>query len=493
MGSANRRNTLTPFGLGPNTITVGDGGDFATVQQAVDYINTTNRYTVEYSTGTATLVNGSRSFTATGGADWTSLSNTANGKEYWLYLDSANIFLPLIGVAPRLASSWGNYGELKYQYDGTGAAKSYQLVSPNWYHILLLPGEVIDPTKINWPHFVTLSGIDRESCIWRGAIHVDASAPGIWMRNFTWGSIYGVAQSTEEALITVDDTVQSAEAGYAELVMANISGGRGNADRDITYRTSSMISHALFQCTDSDLYAHYDVIQCTARNVIFQQNNVYVHTQDTTVMDPTGFRWFSGSNAPETNLFIDLSNNNFVVMASAGARTCRGLLLIQDSAAYLTAPPDVYGRLYNNNIQVHQLGTGDATGVECTPFLMGANNGKMLIDANTFDIVSSGGSRKDVYTHATASFFMFGRNNVTRDGSSFNITGSPYRTENKGTSSAIASGATIAHGLRATPTEIAVTPADAGVTDFYATADGTNITVTYSGGGTHAFNWKVSV
>ena len=487
------RKTGVHVGLGNNTITVGNGGDYESLTDAVTFINSTTRYTVVYETGTATLTNGTRNVVPSGGADFTGLSTAADATELWLYLDTALVWMPLIGMAPRLSASWGDYGELKYNYEGSTGAKSYQLVTPNWYHILILPGETVDTTVVDWPLFTTMSGVDRESCVVRGAIHVDASSPGIWTRNLTWGSIYGTVQLVEEAFITVDDTIQSSEEGYAEIVIDNFSGGRGNADRDVFYRTSSMISHGLFQCTNSDLYAHYDTVQCTARNLIFKHVNTYIRTQDTTVMNPTGFRWFSGSAAPETILNIDMTNNNFYVEASGGARITKGLVLLDDQVAYLTAPPDVYGRITDNFIQVYQLGTGDATGIENAPALFSANAGKVLIDNNTFDVVSSGGTRIDIYTHTTASPLLLGRSNYTVDGSAFNITGVPFRMQNQGTSAAIASGGTIAHGLRYTPTEITVTPADTGVTDFYATADGTNITVTYSGGGTHAFNWKAGI
>jgi parallel beta-helix repeat protein len=66
-----------------------------------------------------------------------------------------------------------------------------------------------------------------------------------------------------------------------------------------------------------------------------------------------------------------------------------------------------------------------------------------------------------------------------------------YATENEGVTGAIASGANVAHGLSGTPDYVIVTPGDTGVTDFYATpVDGTNFTITYSGGGAHIFYWR---
>ena len=64
-----------------------------------------------------------------------------------------------------------------------------------------------------------------------------------------------------------------------------------------------------------------------------------------------------------------------------------------------------------------------------------------------------------------------------------------FKTENSGTSAAIASGATIAHGLIATPDYVSITAIDTGVTDIYVSAGAANIAVTFTGGGSHQFYW----
>lgn len=70
---------------------------------------------------------------------------------------------------------------------------------------------------------------------------------------------------------------------------------------------------------------------------------------------------------------------------------------------------------------------------------------------------------------------------------------SGYPTENGGKSGAIATGATIAHGLIATPTIMSVTPATSGVADLNIAVDATNITVTFTGGGSEEFFWEAKV
>lgn len=485
---------------GGNALYVGKGG-FETVADAVVFINTTDRYTVVYNTGTITLTNGSYDATPSGGADFSELSTTANAKELWIHLTDTNIFIPLVGMTPNLVRpthTFGDYGQLKYKYEGTTGAKNYELVTPNWSHIKLLPGEVRDPALITWPMFTTISGEGKETCVWRCACTMNSGNSGFFAADFKWGSIndvYGVT-SPEEALIVVENEDET-EMGYAELYMRRISGGKGNADRDVTYRdnTAGSFSNALDDIQDCELYAHYDAVQSIARNLTFRNNKIYINTQDTTVMAPTGLRWFSGLAAPETALYVDICGNQFFIEATGNtAKFANGLILIEDQAVYLSAPPDVYGQILDNHISVHSAGSGAIAGIIGPTNLFSANDGRVLIDRNTFDVVcTGGGADTDIATHATAAPFVLGKNNIRKDGGALTVTGAPFLLENKGTSSAIASGATIAHGLRATPTEITVTPADTGVTDFYATADGTNITVTYSGGGTHAFNWKVSI
>ena len=71
------------------------------------------------------------------------------------------------------------------------------------------------------------------------------------------------------------------------------------------------------------------------------------------------------------------------------------------------------------------------------------------------------------------------------------VGGSGLVVQNKGLTGLIASGATVAHGLSVTPTNVVVAPADTGVTDFFVhTLGATTFTITYSGGGTHAFYWR---
>jgi len=66
-----------------------------------------------------------------------------------------------------------------------------------------------------------------------------------------------------------------------------------------------------------------------------------------------------------------------------------------------------------------------------------------------------------------------------------------FVTENSGITGAIATGATVTHGLAGTPTKVLVTAAESGPTDIYVSAVGaTTFVINYGGGGTKTFYWQ---
>lgn len=66
-------------------------------------------------------------------------------------------------------------------------------------------------------------------------------------------------------------------------------------------------------------------------------------------------------------------------------------------------------------------------------------------------------------------------------------------TENQGTTGAIASGATVTHGMFAAPTQVALTPISAAVACAVTAKGATNFTVTFAGGGTQEFDWMAQI
>lgn len=64
----------------------------------------------------------------------------------------------------------------------------------------------------------------------------------------------------------------------------------------------------------------------------------------------------------------------------------------------------------------------------------------------------------------------------------------------KGVTGAIATGATVAHGLASAPPNVLVTALDSGPTDVYVSAIGaTTFVINYGGGGTHVFAWRADL
>ena len=194
-----------------------------------------------------------------------------------------------------------------------------------------------------------------------------------------------------------------------------------------------------------------------------------------------------------------MCNNNFTIHAedSTAEFDTYGLFFFGDDVNYLSNTPDLFGQILDNNfdITIDTANNVDIVGIYDTPSLWSANNSQLFVDRNIFNstlLGGGGGSIVDIHTSTTVSNLILGSGNQQQNGSPLAITGAPVRKENHGLSAAIATGATIAHGLGAIPTTVSVTPTSA-KTDVYATVDTTNITVNFGGGGTSTFHWKVEL
>jgi hypothetical protein len=160
-----------------------------------------------------------------------------------------------------------------------------------------------------------------------------------------------------------------------------------------------------------------------------------------------------------------------------------------------------------NNAEVTLIGnvcpggttqTGSSTG-RLTIAPAAAKTAKVLAIGNKFTDGSAGtdiyGVRGDVV--GTAVLRLIDNDLSGNDGAISNITPTSargnigYVTSNGGVTSAIATGATVSHGLSVTPEIVLVTALDSGPTDIYVTAIGaTTFVVNYGGGGTHTFAWE---
>jgi hypothetical protein len=149
----------------------------------------------------------------------------------------------------------------------------------------------------------------------------------------------------------------------------------------------------------------------------------------------------------------------------------------------------------------HDLSYGFATGLEADGVCRVIGNEIILASglsliANGFDMEGIGATLKTTLIDNVVSaptiggaavyFPSPGANDIIKN----NV---GYVSENAGTSAAISTGGSIAHGLAKTPTFASVTPAEAGPTDVTATVNATNITVTFGGGGSKTFFWSARI
>lgn len=113
------------------------------------------------------------------------------------------------------------------------------------------------------------------------------------------------------------------------------------------------------------------------------------------------------------------------------------------------------------------------------------------IKSNTFyngtdyAIVSSGDNNVIVgnVLNQTKTASISGSGNIVKDNFGF-------VTENSGITSAIATGATVTHGLDGTPTSVRVTAAESGPTDIYVSSVGAStFAINFGGGGSKTFYW----
>ena len=125
----------------------------------------------------------------------------------------------------------------------------------------------------------------------------------------------------------------------------------------------------------------------------------------------------------------------------------------------------------------------------------------IVINSNTFNGINVGSLPNGVVlfsnsSNCTLAFNTFnGCTTPVTDAGTGNVKAGNvgYVTRNSGVTGAIATGATVTHGLASTPTSVVLTQQDAAPTAVYPSAiGGTTFTINYAGGGTHAFSWQAS-
>lgn len=181
--------------LGSNVLTVGVGGGFSTIQDAIDSI--TDNLQVNYNTGTVAVTNGSATITFSGAP---ANDKVVAGRDLFT-VDGSRWYRIKSGPT----ATGGAVFTLNETYLGsTNAAATFGVYKPNPRTILLLPG-VYDFTadaiarNVMLKPYVGITGLDRDSCIIRrnknnptpndhpmvGLTH------GSWLRNVTLDTLDG--------------------------------------------------------------------------------------------------------------------------------------------------------------------------------------------------------------------------------------------------------------------------------------------------------------
>ena len=179
-----------------------------------------------------------------------------------------------------------------------------------------------------------------------------------------------------------------------------------------------------------------------------------------TVTIPSGSNFISGESVTIASV-TDSSFNGTFTIVSSGATT----FTYDQTAANASSS----GGTAQSNLRLANIYSDDDLTAKANPFTASSDGTWFFYVANgRYDVKFSGGGISSPFT--ISDFFAF--------------------HAVSGTTSAIATGATVTHGLGATPSQVLVTAADSGPTNIYTTSKGaTTFIINYGGGGTHVFDW----
>ena len=193
------KNQIRAIGYGSNTVTVGDGGMYATLKDAIDYITTLSASNLEtLDTGSFTLVNGASVLTASAAID-----AGVQGRDCYLQIDGEDWLFPFNVTDPGSSTVF----KLRYPlYGRTEAATDFSVISPKQrYTVILLPGRHQgDGNPVIVPPFTSIVGYgkgvtfyeDQPYAATRGLIEIPSASQNVEIRGFsmmTYGSNRGAS------------------------------------------------------------------------------------------------------------------------------------------------------------------------------------------------------------------------------------------------------------------------------------------------------------
>lgn len=229
----------TSFSLfGPNVLTVGAKGRFATLRDAIDYINT-QTYTETLHTGSYTYADGARVLTASA-----NISAATVGKQLFLKHDTDNLLYPIeVHNSGQTTAKMRPFYPL---YGRTAGATDFSIVSPTatWV-IVLLPGRHSgDGAQLEIPPFTSVIGYGKHVSIFEdevyaadgGIIEIPAASQHVSLKGF---SVFNHGSNRGGSVVLTDENTSVITSGQRIEISDFHTQSIGASEDGIWKRTST--------------------------------------------------------------------------------------------------------------------------------------------------------------------------------------------------------------------------------------------------------------
>ena len=203
--------------FGPSVLTVGDKGRFATLRDAIDYINT-QTYTETLHTGSYTYADGARVLTASA-----NISTGTIGKQLFLKHSTDNLLYPIeVHNSGQASTKMRPFYPL---YGRAAGATDFSIVSPTatWV-IVLLPGRHSgDGAQLEIPPFTSIVGYGKHTSIFEddvyvakgGIIEIPAASQHVTLKGF---SVFNHGTNRGGSVVLTDENASVITSGQRIVI-----------------------------------------------------------------------------------------------------------------------------------------------------------------------------------------------------------------------------------------------------------------------------------